>query len=178
MVACLALLCSVHAYGEDKDRDRDHDRDAEKGSSVRLPGSKIVLSPGMSDEQVKGAFRAGAVALDGAAGTGLANVKAAFGDYIVTLSSVNHELKGFAVTVPASGDAKAADALRTWFESDVKRLKKPEHKSAPNASGKPVESWSTPDMEWAIWTVTDQPGNIPHPVYHITFTAAAVDDDD
>jgi len=174
LAAGLVLIGLALVHAEDKDRDRDEGN----AISVRLPGSKIVLSQGMSDDQVKSVFRPGAVAMDSKAGVSMANVKAAFGDYIVTLSSVNYGLKGFAVTVPDAGTPRAGYALRFWFDNGVKRLKHPEHKTGTNESGIPVESWSTPDMEWAIWTVTDKPSNIRHPVYHVTFTAQAADDDD
>jgi hypothetical protein len=176
MVACLALTCSVRVYAEDKDR--DNDRDAEKMGSVRLPGSKIVLFQGMSDDQVKSAFLAGAVAMDNKVGTGMANVKASFGEYMVTLSSVQHALKGFAVSAADAGASRTGDALKTWFDTGTKHLKNPQHKTGTTESGIPNESWSTPEIEWSIWTVVDKPTNLRHPVYHVTFTAAMADDDD
>jgi hypothetical protein len=175
LAAGLLLIGLALVHAEDKDRDRDESNTI----SVRLPGSKIVLSQGMSDDQVTSAFRPGAVAMDSRAGTGgMANVKASFGDYIVTLSSVNHTLKGFGVAPADAGNLRTSDALRSWFETCVKRLKSAVHQSSTNESSVPFETWSTPETEWAIWTVTDKPSNIRHPVYHVTFTAAPVDDDD
>lgn len=175
LAAGLVLIGLMLVHAEDKDRDRDEGA----AISVRLPGSKIVLSQGMTDDQVMSAFYPGAVALDTRAGTGgMANVKAAFGDYIVTLTSVNHALKGFAVGPADAGTSRTTDALRVWFETGIKRLKSPVHKSRTNELGIPFETWGTPEIEWGVWTVTDKPSNIRHPVYHVTFTAAPVDDDD